>query len=834
MKHIFLTLFLIILFFNTQSSSQTPDWQWAKSAGGTLQEIGKSIAVDKNGNSYIIGTFSSTTITLGTITLTNFASGIQIFIAKYDINGNVVWAKGSMGYGDDQGIDITVDANGYIYITGYFYSPTIQFGTTTLTHGIGISVFIVKYDSNGNVIWAKNSLGDGSAWGSSISVDKSGNSYVTGIFGNKIISFDSETLINNDTTGLTYDVFIAKYDSNGNFVWAKNAGGNKDDYGNGIAADGDGNSYVTGFFESSTIKFNLETLTNDSSGARDIFIVKFNTDGNVLWAKRGGGMSEDYGCDIAIDLNNNCYVTGYYASNSITFDSTTLTTNNGQWNMFIMKYDSTGNVKWINYVDYANSNINNSIAVDTIGNVFLTGELDIFTTIFGAISLTNTNNRNIIFVAKYNSNGSMKWVKYVQTNQSNYLSGIAVDTKGNNFVIGYFYGKTITFDGITVENKNFEDYDLVIFKLGSSGKFRTFSASTQQSINAISSKGVKLKIKSGILSELPNEGTVLEKVFLSGVPKAGATLLGIPTTDKIKAKTQSWLLFKKASSVQAFYTALHTGSSYPIDSVRKAGKKSKVLSKAITPTRKSYNNPLWAQGVLLRLNILACDNGVTPSGFGELVLDTSFTLIGQELEGMTLRSIADYLDSLMSLYAQFDIGGANADSEYNNLGNFANLLSILNSGFYETMSLDNYLIDSVLVKTGKKPYAVTLSGVKTPDEVGIVAKNPNWKQAQTNFITSSDENPDEFSLLQNYPNPFNPQTTLSFGISNSSLVTLKVYDVLGQEVATLLDNELMEEGAHELQFDASYLSSGVYFYRLNANGENGVSFVKSMKMVLMK
>ena len=91
--------------------------------------------------------------------------------------------------------------------------------------------------------------------------------------------------------------------------------------------------------------------------------------------------------------------------------------------------------------------------------------------------------------------------------------------------------------------------------------------------------------------------------------------------------------------------------------------------------------------------------------------------------------------------------------------------------------------------------------------------------------------PANFKLFQNYPNPFNPNTVISYSLSANSVITLKVFDILGREVATLIKNETMESGNHEIEFDGSKLSSGVYFYRLNVN--NG-EFVQTKKFLLMK
>ena len=131
----------------------------AKSAEGTYYDYGRSIAVDANGNSYVTGYFYSSTITFGLTTLTNSGVYSDIFVVKYDSSGNVVWAKNTGGTNEDKGYGIAVDAIGNSYVTGWFSSSTITFGSTTLTNSGSDDIFVVKYDSSGNVMRAKSAGG---------------------------------------------------------------------------------------------------------------------------------------------------------------------------------------------------------------------------------------------------------------------------------------------------------------------------------------------------------------------------------------------------------------------------------------------------------------------------------------------------------------------------------------------------------------------------------------------------------------------------------------------------------------------------------------------------
>ncbi|MCB5245750.1 MAG: SBBP repeat-containing protein, partial [Candidatus Cloacimonetes bacterium] len=177
--------------------------------------------------------------------------------------------------------------------------------------------------------WVEQAGGIGNDYGRSITIDSSGNSYITGYFYGTA-SFGSTTLT---TTGSgAVDIFVAKLDSSGNWLWAKQAGGNNWDVGFGIATDSSGNSYVTGFFAESA-SFGSTTLT--SSGGEDIFVAKLDSSGNWLWAKQAGGTGLDIGYGIATDSSGNSYVTGFFAE-SASFGSTTLTSSGGE-DIFVAK-----------------------------------------------------------------------------------------------------------------------------------------------------------------------------------------------------------------------------------------------------------------------------------------------------------------------------------------------------------------------------------------------------------------------------------------------------------------------------------------------------------------
>ena len=170
MKKIYFTICLMLMA--ASGFAQAPNWVWAKSAGGASAEYGQGTAADAVGNIYLVGTN----------TLTNNGD-FDVFITKYDAAGNVLWAHSAGGSAMDYGYGIATDHAGNVYITGWFNSTTITFGAFTLTNaGTGPDIFLVKYDSTGNVVWAKRAGGTAGDTGYSVATDADCNVYVTGEF----------------------------------------------------------------------------------------------------------------------------------------------------------------------------------------------------------------------------------------------------------------------------------------------------------------------------------------------------------------------------------------------------------------------------------------------------------------------------------------------------------------------------------------------------------------------------------------------------------------------------------------------------------------------------
>ena len=443
-------LLFILALCSVALFAQNEDWFWVKKAGGTSNDYGNSIAVDANGNSYITGYFTYIA-TFGTTTLTSSGSN-DIFVAKIDHNGNWLWAKKAGGTSDDYGYGIAVDANGNSYVTGKFYGSA-TFGTTTLTSSGYEDIFVAKLDSNGNWLWAKKAGGTNSDYSHSIAVDDNGKSYIAGDYKGSA-TFGTTTL----TSSGDRDIFIAKLDINGNWLWAKKAGGTSEDVGCSITVNDNGNSYVTGYYYSGNATFGTTILTG--SGNNDIFVAKLDSNGNWLWAKKAGGTDYDVGFGIAVDANGNSYVTGNFRG-SATFGTTTLTSS-GWVNIYVAKMDSNGNWLWAKQAGGTDWDEGDGITVDYNGTSYVTGYFEGSAT-FGTTTLTSSGNSDI-FVAKLDINGNWLLAKQAGGTGGDYAKSIAVDDSRNGYVTGSFSGSANF--GITTLTSS-GGYDIFISKIGS-------------------------------------------------------------------------------------------------------------------------------------------------------------------------------------------------------------------------------------------------------------------------------------------------------------------------------------------------------------------------------
>jgi hypothetical protein len=362
-----------------------------------------------------------------------------------------LWAK-SAGSSDsyDKAFSVTTDANKNIYVAGYFNSSSIIFGDSTFTNSGGWDPFLVKYNPAGKILWARRASGSSVDFTNSIAADARGNIIAAGEFRSPSISFGERKLNNVDNSENTHDIFIVKYDTSSHLIWARSFGGTHTDEAIAVAVDGSGNIYVAGTFLSLSLQFGATVLTNSQGeNTPDIFVVKLDSSGNVVWAKQqtSGGASNETGYSIAVDAGGNVIVVGSTSSSTITFGTTTLT-NAG---LFLVKYDVSGNVLWAKGAGEGAAAQAKSVAVDNSGNIVIAGSFGSASIVFGSTTLISSGGYDL-FVAKYDANGNVLWAKgavggFGYNDEAN---AVATDASGNVVVAGWFESGNLTFGSTTL------------------------------------------------------------------------------------------------------------------------------------------------------------------------------------------------------------------------------------------------------------------------------------------------------------------------------------------------------------------------------------------------
>lgn len=375
--------------------------QWARRITGTGTSTScNGIKIDSNKNVYVTGIFQGSVTFYNSNNSTSFktisrnSTEVEIFLAKYNTNGIPQWATHALQLDPNRAFAIAVDSNGNSYITGQ-YQNTLTFynenGTTfatTLTTPGSIEVFVAKYNTSGFVVWVARLVSGGDDIGNGIATDSNGNVFVTGSYQGTLTMYnqDNTTQFTTLTQVLNNDIFIVKYDTDGVPKWARRITSSGNDIGYAITTDSTGNIYATGRYGLTATIYTQNNSTTfatlNSAGNTDVYIVKYDTDGIPLWARRIGSTSSDTGFGISTDSSSNVYVTGGYTGNLIIYDTnnsstfTTLDLISGN-DAFLVKYNSDGTPQWARRIAGSSSlDISYSVTTDSSGNAIITGEFN--------------------------------------------------------------------------------------------------------------------------------------------------------------------------------------------------------------------------------------------------------------------------------------------------------------------------------------------------------------------------------------------------------------------------------------------------------------------------
>jgi len=372
-----------------------PAHRWSHLVSSSSDDYGYDIALDSSGIVYVTGQ------TQGNVIGGASAGGWDHFISRYNSNGDWAWTLQPGTAGLDATRGIAVDTSGNVYVTG----ETDHDLLANTDYG-NVNAFVSQYNSDGDLM-RHLILGEaGYDAGFDIAVDDSRNIYVVG---------ETNGDFENTSGDGSIDIFVSKYNSDGNHMWTQRLASSASDTSPSIALDTAGNVYVAGRTTGGI------ALGIVNQGEQDIFITKYTTNGEHAWTNQPGTSGIDIPRGIALDAAGDVYITG--ETNYDLIGNTPLNSTQS----FISKYDGeNGNWHWMQMVASSGVDRGEGIALDTLGNIFLIG------TTSGDLDGEENNGGADVFISKYNSTGNQQWTFLLGSPQDDFGAGdIAVDTTGN-------------------------------------------------------------------------------------------------------------------------------------------------------------------------------------------------------------------------------------------------------------------------------------------------------------------------------------------------------------------------------------------------------------------
>lgn len=444
-----------ILCLGKESQAQAAKkWLWANSGvGAEVASSASGPVVDQAGNVYVIGRFRSSGETFkfsnSATTLSTFNPDVlTIFMAKYNKEGDLLWAK-SFKSGMADGELIGVDASGNVYCSGV-YRDSIKIDNTTLNgSSTEYKPFLAKFTTTGNLLWARNittALPGYYMEYGALEVDAQNNVLMAGNFGQHSISFDNIVLNNSDNSATSYDYFVVKFDAEGDAVWATSGG----------APDKD--DMATSLCLNSGGGFYVGTQYQDTGvvmNGGQIRVYKYNTSGSVVWDEHINATSGVLLGALTSDAQGNFYMAGTY-SGVMELDNLIL----DDEGCFVAKYNAAGDAIWAKSTTSNAPDISifaTGIGVDQNGTISIGGSyvysyvVPVSTITFDTITLTLQGDRDA-FLAQYSNNGDVIKALNISGSLSEFGSGLKVTGDGTIYYSGSFYSPEVALDSVMLTN----------------------------------------------------------------------------------------------------------------------------------------------------------------------------------------------------------------------------------------------------------------------------------------------------------------------------------------------------------------------------------------------
>ena len=383
------------------------------------------------------------------------------------------------GASSDQAYSVAVSASGNVY-TGGSFSGTADFdpdaGVTNLVSAGSSDAFVTKLDPSGNLVWVKQLGGTVADVVRGVAVDAGGNVYASGSFSGTA-DFDPGAGVTNLVSSGSNDAFVVKLDPSGALVWARQFGAASGDVSYSVTVDAGGNVYTVGSFQGTT-DFDPGAGTSNlvSAGLNDVFVVKLDSAGDLVWAKSAGSASADVGYNVHVDGSGNVYSSGFFQSTA-DFDpgaGTSSLTSTGLYDTFAWKLSSSGSLVWAKGWGGTGNEYAAGAALDSSGNYYTTGYFESvsdFDPGAGTASITPFGGTDA-FISKIDANGNLVWARQFGGTSFDFSAGVAVDQAGNVCSTGYFMG-TADFDpgaGTNNLSATGSTADIFVAKLNSAGE----------------------------------------------------------------------------------------------------------------------------------------------------------------------------------------------------------------------------------------------------------------------------------------------------------------------------------------------------------------------------
>ena len=425
----------IFCCLSARFSAMAQNWLWARHADNITSSIPYDCrnytGSDAAGNVYVAGIYKTSSLTLGSYTLTNYYPGaMHVYIAKYNPAGVLLWTRNLDSLTGNGVTAVHVDATGNMYIAGTFgdsinlgstvlHAPTLYFGSPWP------GMFLAKLDPSGNVTWA---AGGGYSWITSIKTDASNNVYVAGTFTDSTMSIGTSTFVNAYPT--RNDIFLAKYDASGALSWAKRDGGIAIDYVTGMALSPSGLHLVGSFSGLSTV-FGGTTLMH-TSYSESLFLANYDLSGNFISARKMSSAGNATPLWAGADNSGNIMLAGRFSGDSVTIDSLTLhNTAPAASNAFVAKINTSGDALWARIVGGVFNFEYFAATTDQFANLYISAApTDSF--VLGGTATTV----HYGFLARYDPSGNAVLVQDRLACSAQYLSS---DATGAIYLSGVYY-----------------------------------------------------------------------------------------------------------------------------------------------------------------------------------------------------------------------------------------------------------------------------------------------------------------------------------------------------------------------------------------------------------